>query len=142
MGKEDNFNGAKSFHSLYIKSKGCWGWKGGTSNGRAYYRMTPAYRIMWEEVHGDPGDLFVCHSCDNPMCVNPDHLFLGTQSDNMKDCAKKKRISLNNAKLSWADVGRIRESLLFEARYSDLASLYNVDVSQISSIKTERTWRI
>lgn len=50
-----------------------------------------AHRLMWILLHGDPGDLIVCHKCDNPRCIRPDHLFLGTQSDNMLDAHDKGR---------------------------------------------------
>ena len=77
----------------------CWNWLGGKSrNGRGQFyisgRMTTATRFMWLETHGEmpQADEFVCHSCDNPSCVNPDHLWLGSQSSNMKDAVKKRRL--------------------------------------------------
>lgn len=81
----------------------CWTWKGAT-NGRngwrygiAYYRgkTTTAHRVAWLLTRADdiPKGHFVCHKCDNPICVRPSHLFIGTQSTNMQDCVKKNRIS-------------------------------------------------
>ncbi len=50
-----------------------------------------AHRLSYRATHGDAGDKFVCHKCDTPSCVNPDHLFAGTNSDNLKDCYNKGR---------------------------------------------------
>lgn len=75
----------------------CWGWGGYISKkGRAVFNLNDksffASRVMWTLVHGAiPSRLLVCHSCDNPRCVNPDHLFLGTDLDNAKDRDRKGR---------------------------------------------------
>lgn len=84
------------FWAKVQKGQDCWLWSGST-NGR-YGRIvvdgknTPAHRVSWTLHNGPvPDDRSVCHHCDNPLCVRPDHLFLGTQSDNMRDCAAKGR---------------------------------------------------
>lgn len=79
----------------------CWIWIGNrktNSSGRTYGgfkvkgKMRQAHRVSWEMHRGAiPAGLFVLHSCDNPPCVNPDHLFLGTQKDNALDRDRKGR---------------------------------------------------
>lgn len=81
-------------------SDGCWVWSGDRA-GAGYGRIGVggrnsskllAHRLSWEIHHGPiPDGLFVCHHCDNPTCVRPDHLFLGTTRDNARDMAAKGR---------------------------------------------------
>jgi hypothetical protein len=68
----------------------CWEWQGpcygkGYGHFRWGGRNQPTSRVAWTITNGDPGELWVLHTCDNPACCNPDHLFLGTHDDNMKD---------------------------------------------------------
>ena len=80
-----------------ITKSGCWEWDG-YKNSAGYgvlsyqSQMYLAHRLAYETWIGPiPDGLLVCHTCDNPPCINPDHLYVGTQQDNMKDMAKRKR---------------------------------------------------
>ncbi len=87
------------FYSKVNKlNSGCWEWKG-TMRGKygifSYQRKTyTAHRWFYEVIKNIkiPREIFACHKCDNPKCVNPDHIFLGTHQDNMRDAYAKKRM--------------------------------------------------
>ena len=116
------------FHSKYVKADGCWEWTAGKQHGYGHFKVPippserldaarqtkwQAHRLAWEiHVGPIPDGLFVLHSCDNPGCVNPDHLFLGTQADNMDDCKAKGRKAVGaghgNSNLTEQEVLSIR----------------------------------
>ena len=81
------------------KTDYCWNWIGNKVGGKWKYgiflinkKRFRAHRIIWRMINGEiPRGFFICHKCDNPSCVNPNHLFLGTQADNLKDMFKKGR---------------------------------------------------
>ena len=127
----------------------CWLWRGscssfGHGNFRVGDKVDGAHRFSFE-LHRSaiPDGLFVCHSCDNPPCVNPKHLFLGTRLDNHGDmCAKnrhtKPKGEINAAhKLTEADVREIRSSKIGP---SALARRFGVHVSTIHNVRSRQSW--
>ena len=79
------------------RGDGCWLWRGATNGSYGFVtrfgRVMGAHRFAWLDAIGPiPPDLWVLHHCDVPLCVRPDHLFLGTQSDNMLDASRKRRL--------------------------------------------------
>jgi hypothetical protein len=139
------------------KTDTCWNWTG-YRNHDGYGKLIVgtkqrfAHRLAWEVVNGAiPADMCVCHHCDNPACVNPSHLFLGTHRENMLDAYRKGRKAPaptflqsgakgeRNAKskLTADDVRTIRSSSLSTA---DLAGTYGVSPESIRNAITRRTW--
>jgi hypothetical protein len=88
---------------------GCWLWAGSRTGSRMQHGQVTirslhgcpvkAHRVAWLLTHGDiPDNFCVCHRCDVPLCVNPDHLFLGTQKDNLQDASRKGRLRVSRSR--------------------------------------------
>lgn len=132
-----------------IGHSGCWEFTGcRNSDGYGTFRfgkMVKAHRWAYSFWKGEiPEGMLVCHSCDNPACVNPVHLWLGTCADNVADRDAKERRpppkgEINGrAKLTKADVIAIRA----DARSLDeIATDYGVTTTNIHFIKTGKTWK-
>lgn len=101
-------------------------------------QLVRAHRYSWIIAHGAiPAGAFVCHSCDNPPCVNPAHLWLGTQKENRHDAQRKGRLGKNwvrPAKLSHEAVTQIRQLSSEGMPGKDLALCFHVSTSLISRI--------
>jgi DNA-binding Xre family transcriptional regulator len=103
-------------------------------------------RVVYEVYKGKhPGNLFVCHSCDNPLCINPDHLWLGTAADNRLDCKKKNRqakgSTMGNSKLTEVQVSEIRDLLAKkEFSHKQIGQRFGVSGRTVSSINAGTTW--
>jgi hypothetical protein len=140
-----------------INERGCWIWQG--AKGRAGYgsitigsrsdgtrRNITTHRYSYEQHSGPvPEGMLVCHRCDNPSCVNPGHLFLGTDADNMRDKVEKRRHARRDdhgrAKLTSEQVIQVRHDLAAGARQVDVASKFGVVQSVISAIKQGLIWK-
>jgi len=146
------------FHRKTDNSGGpgaCWLWRGSIgSRGygaiRVGSQMALAHRIAYLVAHGTlPDDLQVCHECDNRLCVNPAHLWLGTNNDNVADMWAKgrhpgitpRRGALNvNAKLTEADIRAIRHAYAEGGRQA-VATAYGISYQNLWAIVTRRTWK-
>jgi hypothetical protein len=121
----------------------CWIWQAYISPlGYGQFRLDgqdmPASRASWIIVNGEiPKGLYVCHHCDNPACVNPAHLFLGTQADNMQDAMRKERV---NSKLTRADVIEIQQRVEAGEDHDQIASDYPVKKQAIDNIASGFHW--
>lgn len=136
-------------------SNGCWEWTAGREKtGYGFFtvrsRKFRAHRFSYEMHKGEiPEGLLVCHSCDNPSCVNPDHLWVGTQKDNMEDKVRKGRSSFGElngaAKYSAHQVRFIRRTIsIYGRKYGlnkKLGSRLNIKPCYIGEIARGLVWK-
>ncbi len=112
---------------------------------RSEGKQVLAHRAMWEFKRGPiPPGMKVCHHCDNPPCCNVDHLFLGTDADNMADMVAKGRSakgpSKSNTKLTAASVIAIRQRLADGETHRVIAAAFGISPMHVSGIKCGRSW--
>lgn len=133
------------------KTGDCWLWlrsKDRKGYGYCLYqgRVRKAHRVAWAIAHGElpPSDIYACHRCDNPSCVRPSHIFLGTTADNMADMVKKGRAATGErhgcSKLKASDVVEIRTLLSAGVTHRDIARKFGVGPTSVSHIKRGLTW--
>lgn len=150
---------AEKFHNRVQKSDGCWIWVGNinpaSGYGRLFYggRNHMAHRISYELIHGPVStELVICHKCDNPPCVNPNHLFLGTHADNVADKMRKGRWGggpksgqeNHNSLLTDEQASEIKGLLKlphFHGKYAQMGRAFGVDECAIHHIKSGRSWK-
>lgn len=133
---------------VVVTDRGCWEWPGRRNDkGYAQIGSVSGYRHAFELFHGEiPNGLHVCHRCDNPPCVNPDHLFLGTHVDNMKDCTAKGRRakgeSSGAAKLTEDEVVQIRK-MRFNGGFTlkEIGARFRITHEAVRQICAGNTWK-
>lgn len=142
------------FEAKFTKSDGCWEWNAYKSqDGYGSFgvagRIQKAHRVAYQLYVGEITEgLCVCHHCDNPSCVNPKHLFLGTNADNSHDRDNKGRgVHPDNSgekhgmsKLVREQVVEIKVKISEGATQSDIAKEFGVARRTISDISNRRTW--
>lgn len=140
------------FTEKYIPepNTGCWLWiagEGPTGYGTFNIPGKPGYkahRFSYEYFKGSAIGFDVCHKCDTPLCVNPEHLFLGTRKDNMADAVLKGRtlkgIKHPLAVLNEKQVKEIKILLKHKIGLRFIASSYKVHIMTISDINRGATW--
>lgn len=135
-------------------NSGCWLWEGaankqGYGSVRLGLKTISAHRLSYIQHKGEiPKGLFVLHSCDVPCCVNPNHLRLGTQSDNAKDRESRKRGKDNRGSSSASSILNEEQVLQIRSKYNPwkytipmLAKEYNISESTIEKIVGRISWK-
>lgn len=138
----------EKFWKRVDKSGECWVWIGPrhpTGYGEFYLSgvFWKTHRFAWAEENGPiPAGMFICHRCDNPPCVRPDHLFLGTPGDNARDRARKGRSNRrgegnSSAKLTVEQVKAIR---IARGTQFAIARQFGISQTQVSAIRRGEAW--
>ena len=135
--------------------KDCWIWtastyRGGYGHFRRWvdgkWKMYKAHRYAYEAFKGPlDAKLLVCHTCDNPSCVNPAHLFVGTAKENMQDMIKKGRKSISrNPKHKWLDretVKSMRRDFEQGMKQAEICIKYEHSRAQVSRVVLHQIWK-
>lgn len=135
-----------SYNKFVIKKEGCWSWNGSLAGGgygclRYLDKPMAAHRVSWILHKGSiPEKMHVLHACDVKICSNPDHLFLGSHRDNMRDM-RSKGYHKQYSKLNTSQVKEIKELLKTELTQKEIAQKYNVNFVTIHDIKHNKTWK-
>ena len=131
----------------------CWEWLAFKNKGYGIYRLgekVVASRLAWEQANRqDLGCRIACHTCDNPGCCNPGHIYAGTPKTNARDASERGRLNTGrqkgethrSAKLQIGDVVKIREMLASKVSMDSLAVRFGVSRSSIRKIRTGETWK-
>ena len=151
---------ARLMSMAHVLPNGCWQWTG-CIQGNGYGRVRSekntiyAHRAAHIAFKGPiPHGKDVCHTCDNRLCINPEHLFLGSRKENMQDARSKGRLfagarhaktiageSGPAAKLNWAQVDAIRKALALGVSTKLAADIANVSIDTVRLIKNNKTWK-
>ncbi len=132
------------FEAKFIKTGTCWLWTGATGHfgyGRFYIKKArTASRVSYELYKGEiPKGMLVCHSCDVPACVNPEHLWLGTHKDNTKDMWDKNRFGVAPPqKITIEEVLCIRRHAEQGLHYAMICKMFDISTVTYYNIKHKR----
>jgi transposase len=149
----DNFTTVSPRFLGEIQDNGCiifQGGKDGSGYGRYWKngKLKSVTRAVLAEKLGYELSTYMdaCHTCDTPSCINPEHLWAGTRTQNLLDASQKERTQgkshpLSNAKLDWKKVREIRQKLAAGERMKDVAEAYGVTPATIHTIKYHLTWK-
>lgn len=151
LGDQEKIRAWKRIKGKLIIRGECWEWQGAVDKKTRYGkfqfrgRVWNAHRALWSLIYAEPDvSIDVCHTCDNRICVNPSHLFLGTRKVNMQDAKEKGRIKHGErhylAKLSEGDVEEIREMVVGGEKQRAVAQKFGICQQNVSDIVRRNTW--